>query len=162
MARKRYDEVYEVWKDYIGIPWWREKKAIGGCYDIILKFYKEQFGMELFDYPSEKKYLFKPEYIEAESPRQGGSTVVYTGRNDESFDMNIMEFGDVMIMHLFIDPLGGGYRVDGKRLCNHIGIYLGEGWMLHHPYQCESDIVDLHDDNCSWYLTNTELVLRKV
>ena len=157
--RPTYSDTWERWKSYMDLPWWKQKQNIGGCYGVILKFYEEQYDIPLYDYPSEKKYYFKTDYIHAAAP--GGSTVIYQGNNMESFDHHIMKEGDVMIMRLYIAPLKGGYRnAEGHRLANHIGIYLEGGYMLHHPYQCNSTLVDLESDG-KMYLSYTELVLRK-
>lgn len=126
---------------------------------MILKFYEEQYGIPLYDYPSEKKYYFKTDYIHSAAPN--GSTIIYQGNNQTSFDHHIMKEGDVIIMRLYIEPLQGGYRnAEGHRLCNHIGIYLEGGYMLHHPYQGQSTIIDLEGDG-AMYLSYAELVLRK-
>ena len=159
MVRPTYSDTWQKWESYMDLPWWNNKQAIGGCYNIILKFYEEQYGIPLYDYPSEKKYFFKTDYIQNAAPV--GNTQIYKGNNMEPFDHTIMQEGDVMIMRLYIDPLRGGYRnAEGHRLCNHIGIYLEGGYMLHHPYQGYSRIEDLEGEG-SMYLSYTELVLRK-
>ncbi|UNH61335.1 hypothetical protein SSZBM1_218 [Synechococcus phage S-SZBM1] len=159
VKRARYDEVWQKWAKYTGIPW-HDKRALGGCYEIVRLFYQTEYDVELYDFTSEKKYLFRPEYIQSESERLGGLTTVYEGKEGETFDTSILKFGDVMIMRLYLDPLRGGYSAQGDgRLWNHAGIYLGDDYFLHHPYQCDSSIEDLQAEG-KWYVPHTELVLR--
>lgn len=157
--RKRYDEVYHIWGKYVGIPWY-DKTALGGCYQIVRKFFQTEYDIELYDFVSEKKYLFRSEYIQEESERLGGITTVYQGKDSETFDPGIMLPGDVMIMRLYLNALQGGYSASGDGLVwNHAGIYLGDDYMLHHPFMCDSTIEDLRNDG-SWYISHTELILR--
>ena len=158
--RLSYDEVSQKWAKYTGIPW-HDKHAIrGGCYGIVRRFYRTEYNIELYDFTSQKKFLYRPEYIQSESERLGGISTVYEGSDGEVFDTSILEPGDVMIMRLFLDPLRGGYSAQGDgRLWNHSGIYLGDDYFLHHPYMCDSSIEDLQGSG-SWYVPHTELVLR--
>lgn len=157
--RPRYSEVWQKWAKYIGLPW-HDKRALGGCYEIVRLFYQTEYDIELYDFTSEKKFLFRPEYIQSESERLGGISAVYEGRDGEPFDTSILMPGDVMIMRLFLDPLRGGYSAQGDgRLWNHAGIYLGDNYMLHHPHMCDSSLEDLQMEG-KWYINHTELVLR--
>jgi len=157
--RRRYDEVYHEWGKYVGVPWY-DRKALGGCYQIVRKFFQTEYDVELYDFVSEKKYLFRPEYIQKQSELLGGLTTVYTGEEGKTFDTSILRVGDVMIMRLFLNALEGGYSASGDGLAwNHAGIYLGDDYMLHHPYMCDSTIEDLQADG-SWYVEHTQLVLR--
>ena len=132
-TRRPYNyEVAENWKEWVGRPWPESHKdrGLGGCYQIVRDFYKTYYGRDLYDYPSQKKYLFKSEYIEEEQRRQGG----------------------------FYDRLQGGYSWKEGRTCNHCGIYLGDGFMLHHPAWETSRIADLVA--LQYWADNTEVVLR--
>ena len=61
-------------------------------------------------------------------------------------------------MRLYLDRLEGGYSTKGDRTANHCGIYLGDGFMLHHPAYDKSQVTDL--TRMTHFADNTELVLR--
>jgi len=160
-TRRAYNyEVSEVWKEWVGRPWPHSHRdnGLGGCYQIVREFYDEFYGCQLFDYPSERKYLFKSEYIEEEQRRQGGGITVYQGTVYDPTPLIEFEVGDVMIMRLYVDRLEGGYSAKGDRTANHCGIYLGDGFMLHHPAYSSSQVTDL--TRMTHFADNTELVLR--
>jgi hypothetical protein len=160
-TRRAYNyEVSEVWKEWVDRPWPHSHRdhGLGGCYQIVREFYEEFYGCQLFDYPAQRKYLFKSEYIEEEVQRQGGGITVYQGSVYDPTPLNEFELGDVMIMRLYLDRLEGGYSAKGDRTANHCGIYLGDGFMLHHPAYAVSQVTDL--TRMPHFADNTELVLR--
>jgi cell wall-associated NlpC family hydrolase len=160
-TRRPYNyEVTEDWKEWVGRPWPESHKdrGLGGCYQIVRDFYKTYYGRDLYDYPSQRKYLFKSEYIEEEQRRQGGFETIYQGGIYDETPLDNLEVGDVMIMRLFYDRLQGGYSWKEGRTCNHCGIYLGDGFMLHHPAWETSRIADLVA--LQYWADNTEVVLR--
>ena len=160
-TRRAYNyEVSEVWKEWVGRPWPSayRGKTLGGCYQIVRDFYKEFYGKDLFDYPGQRKYLFKSEYIEEEQQRQGGFDTVYQGTVYDPTPLIDFEVGDVMIMRLYLDRLEGGYSAKGDRSANHCGIYVGDGFILHQPGQEKSQITDL--TRMPHFADNTEVCLR--
>jgi len=159
--RRPYNyEVAEVWKEWVGRPWPRafKGKSLGGCYQIVREFYNHYYGRDLFDYPAQRKYLFQPQLIEEEVQRQGGAITVYKGSLWETTPIDNFEVGDVMIMRLFLDRLEGGYSWKEGKTCNHCGIYLGDGFMLHHPAHELSQVTDIIRQQ--YWCDNTEVVLR--
>ena len=160
-TRRAYNyEVSEVWKEWVGRPWPHSHRdsGLGGCYQIVRDFYKDYYGKDLFDYPGQRKYLFKSEYIEEEQQRQGGFDTIYQGTVYDPTPLDEFEVGDVMIMRLYVDRLQGGYSAKGDRTANHCGIYLGDGYMLHHPAHEPSQVTDL--TRHPYFADNVELVLR--
>ena len=159
--RRPYNyEVAEDWKEWVGRPWPESSRTggLGGCYQIVREFYEYYYGRCLFDYPSQRKYLFKSEYIEEEVQRQGGGITVYQGSIYDDTPTDILEVGDVLIMRLFYDRLEGGYTWKEGKTCNHCGIYLGDGFMLHHPAHERSCVTDIIRQD--YWAQNIELVLR--
>ena len=55
------------------------------------------------------------------------------------------------MFRLYTNPLGGGYSAPKGRAPNHGGVYLGDGFMLHHPYNGLSEIEDLYDTGVQAY-----------
>ena len=160
-TRRAYNyEVSEVWKEWVGRPWPSayRGKTLGGCYQIVRDFYKDYYGKDLYDYPGQRKYLFKSEYIEEEQQRQGGFVTVYQGSVYDPTPLLDFEVGDVMIMRLYLDRLQGGYSAKGDRSANHCGIYLGDGFLLHQPGMEKSQITDL--TRMPHFADNTEVTLR--
>ena len=54
-----------------------------------------------------------------------------------------LQVDDVILFRLYVNPLGGSYSAPRGAAPNHGGIYLGDGFMLHHPYNSTSKIADL-------------------
>ena len=160
-TRRAYNyEVSAAWKEWVGRPWPSayRGKTLGGCYQIVRDFYKDYYGKDLYDYPGQRKYLFKSEYIEEEQQRQGGFVTVYKGSVYDPTPLLDFEVGDVMIMRLYLDRLQGGYSAKGDRSANHCGIYLGDGFLLHQPGMEKSQITDL--TRMPHFADNTEVTLR--
>lgn len=156
-SRRPYNyEKAETLSGWLKRPW---PGKLGGCYDIVREYYREYYDRELYDYAAERKFLFHAEYIEAEQARQGGFDTIYTGDVYDDCPISLLEEGDVMIMKLYYDRLEGGYSDKAGRTCNHCGIYVGDGYMLHHPMNQTSRISDLIEHE-SYFLQHTELVLR--
>lgn len=157
-----YSEIRKLEKKYskyVDIPWNESKlRMVGGCYEIIKEFYLNEFNIVLNNYETKKEFLFSPDIIEQES-KEHNYTTIYSGTSDQDLSSSLLEFGDLLIMKLYLNPLSGGYSKAGTRYCNHCGICLGHDCMLHHPFQCNSSIEYLKGSG-NWYLTNTELVIR--
>ena len=160
-TRRPYNyEKRKDWEEWCGRPWPASARgrSLGGCYEIVREFYQEYYGVTLFDYPGQRKYLFEPQYIEEECQRQGGAITVYKGDIYDPTPTDNLEIGDVMIMRLFYDRLEGGYTWKEGKTCNHCGIYVGDGFMLHHPAHETSRVTDIIRQD--YWAQNVEVVLR--
>lgn len=155
MMRKTYCQ----WVDR---PWIKEKMKVGDCYGICMEFYEKFFDLNLRDYPNiNRKALFMPEFIADQADRwEDGVIHVYEGDRDvPPPSLDDLMFGDMIVMKLYLNPLQGGYASKDGRMCNHSGIYLGHGYMLHHAWLDPSNIVDIKEVD-SYLLRAVELVLR--
>ncbi|BCV07498.1 MAG: hypothetical protein CM15mL1_2230 [Libanvirus sp.] len=102
-----------------------------------------------------------PEFIADQADRwEDGVIHVYEGDRDvPPPSLDDLMFGDMIVMKLYLNPLQGGYASKDGRMCNHSGIYLGHGYMLHHAWLDPSNIVDIKEVD-SYLLRAVELVLR--
>ena len=120
-----------------------------GCYEIIRDYYREFLGRELIDFNARKVYAFTDDAINEEDGKW-----IYKkewGMDDGGVDFTILEKNDILLFRLYTNPLGGGYSAPKGRAPNHGGVYLGNGFMLHHPYGGLSDIEDLYDEGVVAY-----------
>ena len=120
-----------------------------GCYEIIREYYKEFLGRDLVDFNARKVYQFTDDAI-----NESDGKWIYRkdwGCDDGGIDLSILEKGDILLFRLYENPLGGGYSAPKNRAPNHGGVYLGDGFMLHHPYNGLSDIEDLLDTGVQAY-----------
>lgn len=89
------------YSNLIGLPY-SEKD----CWGIVVAFYRQVFGIEL-----------QPYYSEVPTDRKVTERLVYSARKD--FDsVSDRKFGDIVLMKML------GFE-------SHIGVYLGEGKLLH-------------------------------
>lgn len=126
----------ERYKHLLGHKWTGNRMF--GCYEIIRKYYREEYGRELADFNARKIYAFTKEAIEEEK-----AYWIYKKEWGGDVDFSEMEQDDVLLFRLYVTPLGGGYSAPKGRAPNHGGVYLGNGFMLHHPYNGLSEIDDL-------------------
>ena len=82
-----------------------------------------------------------------------GGVWVYRKDWGGDVDFSDLEQDDILLFRLYVTPLGGGYSAPKGRAPNHGGVYLGNGYMLHHPYNGLSDIDDLYDPAFHIYQT---------
>ena len=160
-SRPTLAEMNQIYTGWVDRPWYKDKMKVGDCYGICMEFYQKQFNLTLRDYPKlHRRALFDPSFIEDQAERlEDGVIHVYTGTCDsEPPPFSDLQYGDMMVMRLHLERLEGGYSSKQDRLCNHSGIYLGHGYMLHHAWLDPSKIVDLTIH--SFYHRMTELVLR--
>jgi len=135
---KQYAALREEYKDLLDIPW--EGKRLYGCYEIIRKYWEKVHDEKLIDFNSRGVIRFQEDAI-----AEQGAAWKFHKEWGEELDFSLLEKEDVLLFRLFTTPLGGNYSVPRGEAPNHGGIYLGDGWMLHHPYNDLSQLADLTD-----------------
>lgn len=128
----------EQWKDLLGLPW--TGRRIYGCYEIIRKYWEYTHGRQLIDFNSRGIISFSDEAIE-----EGGAEWTYKKEWGDELDYTPLQFENILVFKLYTNPLGGSYSAPAGRAPNHGGVYLGNGFMLHHPYDDVSQLADLKD-----------------
>jgi len=128
--------INEQWKDLIGLPW--TGRRIYGCYEIIRKYFKAKYGMKLIDFNKMGVFAFTDEAIE-----ESAAGWAYRKEWGDELDFDSLQAEDVLVFLLYTTPLGGAYSAPVGRAPNHGAVYLGNGFMLHHPYDGLSEIADL-------------------
>ncbi|WCD44162.1 hypothetical protein Lumi_023 [Xylophilus phage Lumi] len=102
---------YEEYKDLLG------RKYVAGendCYGLVKDYYKKIFDLELTDYARPEGFA------------DFGIDLIVDNLLDEGFQMvdvptpNLMR-GDGLL-----------FRVNGSTLTNHVGVYVGNGYFIHH------------------------------
>ncbi len=142
-----YFDIREKYQHLLGKRWTGNR--LFGCYEIIREWYKEYLGRDLIDFNARKVYQFTDDAI-----NESDGTWIYKkdwGCDDGGIDLSILEKGDILLFKLYENPLGGGYSAPKNKAPNHGGVYLGNGFMLHHPYSGLSDIEDLLDTGVQAY-----------
>ena len=142
-----YFALRETYSHMLGKRWTGNR--LFGCYEIIREWYKEYLGRDLIDFNARKVYQFTDDAI-----NESDGTWIYKkdwGCDDGGIDLSILEKGDILLFKLYENPLGGGYSTPKNKAPNHGGVYLGNGFMLHHPYNGLSDIEDLLDTGVQAY-----------
>lgn len=146
----------EEYDEILNLPW--TGKRLYGCYEIIRKYYMFRHGYELIDFNARKVTRFTDDAVN----EQGASYVYRSNWGDTELDISQLQQDDVLVFRLYTDPMGGGYSTNAKHnIPNHGGVYLGNGWMLHHPYGGVSELVDLFDPNYSVYQMSCVGALRR-
>lgn len=142
-----YFDIREKYEHLLGKRWTGNR--LFGCYEIIREWYKEYLGRDLIDFNARKVYQFTDDAI-----NESDGEWIYRkdwGCDDGGIDLSILEKGDILLFKLYENPLGGGYSTPKNKAPNHGGVYLGNGFMLHHPYNGLSDIEDLLDTGVQAY-----------
>ena len=142
-----YFDIREKYQHLLGKRWTGNRMF--GCYEIIREWYKEYLGRDLIDFNARKVYQFTDDAIS-----ESDGKWIYKkdwGCDDGGIDLSILEKGDILLFKLYENPLGGGYSAPKNKAPNHGGVYLGNGFMLHHPYSGLSDIEDLLDTGVQAY-----------
>ena len=143
-----YFALRETYSHMLGKRWTGNR--LFGCYEIIRDYYKEFLGRDLIDFNARKVYQFTDDAI-----NESDGKWIYRkdwGCDDGGIDLSILEKGDILLFRLYENPLGGGYSAPKGRAPNHGGVYLGNGFMLHHPYRGQSQITDLKAPGNSFYM----------
>ena len=142
-----YFDIREKYEHLLGKRWTGNR--LFGCYEIIREWYKEYLGRDLIDFNARKVYQFTDDAI-----NESDGEWIYRkdwGCDDGGIDLSILQKGDILLFKLYENPLGGGYSTPKNKAPNHGGVYLGNGFMLHHPYNGLSDIEDLLDTGVQAY-----------
>ena len=142
-----YLALRETYAHMLGKRWTGNR--LFGCYEIIRDYYKEFLGRDLIDFNARKVYQFTDDAI-----NESDGEWIYRkdwGCDDGGIDLSILKKGDILLFKLYENPLGGGYSTPKNKAPNHGGVYLGDGFMLHHPYNGLSDIEDLLDTGVQAY-----------
>ena len=142
-----YFDIREKYEHLLGKRWTGNR--LFGCYEIIREYYKEFLGRDLIDFNARKVYQFTDDAI-----NECDGKWIYRkdwGCDDGGIDLSILQKGDILLFKLYENPLGGGYSTPKNKAPNHGGVYLGDGFMLHHPYSGLSDIEDLLDTGVQAY-----------
>ncbi len=157
MSNSRSDkmrDLREEYKDLLGLPW--TGRRMFGCYEIIRKYYKWKYDNELIDFNARGVITFSDEAIE-----EGGAYKVMDCEWGEETDFSVLLPEDVILFRLYVNPLGGSYSAPRGRAPNHGGVYLGDGYMLHHPYGSKSQLADLMRPSCKVWDTSCVGAIRK-
>lgn len=144
----------EQYKDLLGLPW--TGRRIYGCYEIIRKYYKYKYDDDLPDFNARGIITFTDEAIE-----EGGAEKLWESEWGEVTDWSGLQVDDVILFRLYVNPLGGSYSAPRGAAPNHGGIYLGDGFMLHHPYNSTSMIADLEKEGNRIWNTSCIGAIRK-
>ena len=112
---------------YIGIPFVSEGRELSGCdcWGLTLIFYKEQFNIDLKDY--------KIPAVECSRISAQIKSEIKTSKSWQ--EAKNREFGDIVLMNLS-DPED----------INHIGLYIGQGVVLHTVEKCNSSTFKMVDE----------------
>jgi len=153
---QEFMSLQEEYADLLGHVWKGNKMY--GCYEIIRKYYKWKYDYEMIDFNGRRKLtLFTEDAIK----EQGGKWVYRSEWGDSEIDLSELQQDDVLVFRLYTTALDGSYSVSSRHnLPNHGGVYLGNGFMLHHPYKHHSMIVDLQNETNSVYLMSCVGALR--
>lgn len=99
------------------------------CYQLVRSWYKKHFGLEMANYARPNGLVVQ------------GETVIYKNMEalgfhiDQSATLNRLQIGDALIMQVNTrgpDP-------------NHVGVYVGNGYFLHHMFGRKSEADTLTD-----------------
>ena len=120
---------YERYKDLVGVPY---DDGDRDCYGLARRFYESVYGLELPNYA--RSWMFFAQNIDIISLflRDTDFSVVNVSPRN-------LEPGDGLIMSVSI-------RDWPKDRANHVGVYVGNGTILHHPLgkkSCEDYMTDV-------------------
>ena len=133
LQKEQLDLEYE---DLIGRPW--PGRRYPGCYDVIQKYVQTRLGRSLKSF-SGLYTSFTDDAVAEEDGRW-----ILRPEWGEEIDMTLLEKNDLLLFKIYNEPLGGGYADKSGRAPNHGAIYLGDGWMIHQLWKCNSEIVELN------------------
>ncbi len=103
---------------------------------------KWKHDYDMIDFNARGVIRFTDDAIE----EQKGEWIFRSEWGDELVQWDDLRVDDILVLRLYTTPLGGSYSVGGdSRIPNHGGVYLGDGFLLHHPYGDVSQIADLYN-----------------
>lgn len=143
---EKYLALVEEYKDLLDLPW--TGRRLYGCYEIIRKYMKWKHDYDMIDFNARGVIRFTDEAI----AEQKGEWIFRSEWGDELVQWDDLRVDDILVLRLYTTPLGGSYSVGGdSRIPNHGGVYLGDGFLLHHPYNDVSQIADLYNPTFAVY-----------
>ena len=143
---EKYLSLLEEYKDLLDLPW--TGRRLYGCYEIIRKYMKWKHDYDMIDFNARGVIRFTDEAI----AEQKGEWIFRSEWGDELVQWDDLRVDDILVLRLYTTPLGGSYSVGGDSLIpNHGGVYLGDGFLLHHPYNDVSQIADLYNPSFAVY-----------
>ncbi len=104
-------------KDLEGIPYLTGKDD---CYGLIRRYFKEEYDLRLSNYA--RPFDFGGRGIDLIS-----ENIQREGFENVDVPLSMLEIGD-----------GITFAITGSKLANHIGVYLGNNFFLHHLYRAKS------------------------
>lgn len=150
---EEYFEINERYKDLIGLPWTGTR--VYGCYEVIRQYFKHVHDEEMPDFNTRGIYMFTDESIQ-----EAKWEWIYGIDADTSLDLSAIQFEDILVFKLYTNA-DGTTRSSTRRPPNHGGVYLGNSFMLHTPFNGESQIADLRDPQSATWITSCAGALRK-
>ena len=124
--------------------------------DDIIEMAQQLIDIDLDDYLTLTQYQQFCDYCIAE-----GMCYDVESEWGEVTDWSTLQVDDVILFRLYVNPLGGSYSAPRGAAPNHGGIYLGDGFMLHHPYNATSMIADLEKEGNRIWNTSCIGAIRK-
>lgn len=122
------------------------------CYVMVRDYYREYMGITMRlpeQWTRLKIYSFNDRSLLLE-----GGEYTYRKQWGDPMDYSQLQKDDILLFKLYDTPLGGGYSAPKDRAPNHGGIYLGDGHLLHHPYEQTSRITNMQNRGFSLYETS--------
>lgn len=102
------------------------------CYELVRNYYQTELGIKLGHYIRFENWFELDPFLFDKNFEKQGFTVVHNGAIDENTKL---EENDCILFSMIQEQEG----------CNHIGIYMGNNQMLHHPRNKPSRIQELTD-----------------
>lgn len=146
-------DLREEYKDLLDLPW--TGRRMYGCYEIIRKYFKWKHDSDLIDFNARGVITFSDDAIE-----EGGAYKVMESEWGEDTDFTTLLTEDIIMFKLYVNPLGGAYSAPRGGAPNHGAVYLGDGYMLHHPYNGKSRLDDLWRPSCKVWDTSCVGAIR--
>lgn len=113
---------YEAYKHLLDLPY---TEGDQDCYGLVRKYYRDLYDLELRNYARPIDFAFSGRDLIQENFTEEGFDIV-----DISIDR--AEVGDGLL-----------FRLNGSHLINHVGVFAGNNYILHHLYDrksCEEPI----------------------
>ena len=144
--RSKLQEIEKEYSHLLGEEW--RSIHSWSCYHCVRKYYRLYCNRELRDFTKlDQIYAFTDNAIDTEE-----GEYVMKSEMWEKASLDTLAKDDIMLFRLWYTPLEGGYTRRHGQAPNHGGVYLGDGFMLHHPYRGQSQITDLLAPGNSFYM----------
>lgn len=110
--------MYSKYKDLLGLPYLEGNQD---CYGLLRRYYALNYGLSLRNYARPLDFADSIDLITQNFSNEGFIIL------DVSLDR--LQIGDGLL-----------FRLNNKRFVNHVGAFVGNGYVLHHLYQRLSSI----------------------